>query len=302
MTRLLAAIGLALALAGCGGGSSGGSFGGGGASGSFDPPSARTEPLRFGYFGIDGDQIAETADHVGFVLAPDWGNYDTPGYDAFRLGQMIAQLQEAKARGINEAWIMVGWLLFNGAPGCNSQCLTPRPDGMARLAWFRAQLAALGLDGMVTAFYIDEPELYGLNDATLSPIVEAVRKAWPVHFVLTYSDRGEYPAKSVATIVCIDIYDAGADVLNRMPAIEPWQKRCLIPGGANGLTTKGPQSPTPFCTYAMARANVYAILPFVWFDRTDAGRVIKGIRSNGMAPIYRATGGAIKANLPCPSG
>ena len=168
---------LAIVLTACGGG-------GGGESSSPQlppsPPTVRTAPLHVGYFGLDGDQIRETADHVSFVMTPDWGDewWATPGYDADRIGQIIAQMQAAKARGVKEAWIMMGFLVFTAQQnaGCPQSRYTVRPDAIPRLRAFRAQLQALDLDSMVTLLYpVDEPELHCLADEPLSQLVSAIK-------------------------------------------------------------------------------------------------------------------------------
>lgn len=282
----LAVVLLALALAGCGGGSGGGSFGGGGASGSFDtPPTPRTSPLRFGYFGIDGDQLRETAGHVSFALVPDWGDWNTPGYDAFRIPTAIMQLQEAKARGVTEAWVMVGFLVLSQQPGCTEMCVSIRPDGIARLQAFKAQLDALGLTDMVTALYpIDEPESHGMSDAQLVTLLKSLKAAWPgPKMAVIYSSNPHgYPGLSEYDLAGRDDYDAGVNALDNVPPVKGAQQLLIIPGGANPWHA----DPQPFYDYAMAHGNVYAIVPFVWFDRgTD-----KGIRDNGLAATYTQIG------------
>jgi hypothetical protein len=276
---------LAIVLTACGGG-------GGGESSSPQlppsPPTVRTAPLHVGYFGLDGDQIRETADHVSFVMTPDWGDewWATPGYDADRIGQIIAQMQEAKARGVKEAWIMMGFLVFTAQQnaGCPQSRYTVRPDAIPRLRAFRAQLQALDLDSMVTLLYpVDEPELHCLADEPLSQLVSAIKMEWPVYTGVIYGDTRDYPGLRAYDVVGKDKYDAGAGVLQQLPPITALQKHMLVPGGASWLSGNGPDDPAPFYDYAMKHDNVYAIVSFVWFDTTQG----KGIRSNGMAPRYR---------------
>ena len=273
---------LPLLLIGCGGG------GGSSSPAPSTPAVVRTIPIAYGYFGIDGDQIAETADHVSYVLAPDWGDWTLPGYDTFRIGQIIAQLQEAKARGIKDAWVMVGFLTMTQKPGCTDICVSPRPDGIQRLLAFRAQLQALGLDDMVRALYpIDEPELHGLDNATLTALLIAIKQAWPEPLLaVVYGDTQTYPGLSAYDLIGKDKYGDGANVLNQLPPIGGGQRHIIVPGGANPWRN----DPQPFLDYAKQHADVYAICAFEWFDRTDG----QGIRSNGMADKYRAIGLALK--------
>lgn len=294
VTALLVAL-LSLLLTACGGG-------GGGGDSSYTPPAPpsppveRKEPLRYGYFGIDGDQLQESADHVTFVMAPDWGDWNIRDYDTFRTTQIITQLQEAQARGIKEAWVMVGFLVFTQRPGCTEMCVSPRPDGMARLAAFKAQLEALGLARMVTVLYpIDEPESHGLSDSDLVTTLRAMKAVWPVKMAGIYSSNPhDWPGLSEYDVAGIDDYEANAGAIDRRPTIRADQLWLLVPGGADGLSHNGPDDPQPFYDFAMQHGNVYAIVPFVWFDRNDGGRILKGIRSNGRAPAYSAIGRKIK--------
>lgn len=290
-------IALVAALHGCGGG--------GGSSSSPQPPapvpvpSPRTEPLQYGYFGIDGEQITETASHVTFVMAPDWGDWTTKDYDVFRSSTMITQLQQAKALGVKEAWIMVGWLVFEQSKGCISgTCLRPRIDGMDRLQAFKNQLTALGLLDMVKVLYpVDEPETYGLDDKTLLDTLMLIRLTWSdVKLGVIYGgDNHGYPGLAGYDLVGKDHYGAGAGVLNELPPITAKQRHVLVPGGADGLNKNGPDDPQPFYDYAVSHNEVAAIVPFVWFDRTGTnGSILHGIRSNGMATKYSNIGVKIK--------
>lgn len=277
---------LIAALHGCGGG--------GGSSSSPQPPapvpvpSPRTEPLHYGYFGIDGEQITETAEHVTFVMAPDWGDWNIPNYDEFRKTQIITQLQQAKALGVKDAWIMVGFLVLTQRPGCTEMCVTPRPDGMARLQAFKVQLDALGLLEMVKVLYpIDEPESHGLSDAQLVQLLKEMKTVWPVKMAVFYSSNPhDYPGLSEYDLAGRDDYDAGVSALDNVPPIKGNQQLLIIPGGADPWHA----DPQPFYDYALAHGNVYAIVPFVWFDRGND----KGIRSNGLAAQYANIGVKIK--------
>ena len=279
-------LALALLLAACGGG--------GGSSNSNPAPSPippSPHVLHYGYFGIDGNQLAETADHVSFVLALDWGDWNSPGYDEFRTGQHIAQLQEAQARGIKDAWVAVGYLVFTARPGCLEYCYAVRPDAIPRLRAFRAQLQALGLDAMVSALYpVDEPDAHGISSDDLARLLSQIKAEWPAYLAVIYGDTGHFPALGSYDLIGKDKYGAGAGVLQELPPLTGQQRHILVPGGASPWR----QDPQPFYDYAAAHADVYAIVPFCWFDRQPGENSGPGIRSNGMAAAYTRIGKAIK--------
>lgn len=257
------------------------------------PALPRTEPLRFGYFCLDGNQLEETADHVSYVMLPDWGTWALPDYDAFRSSTMVTQLQEAKARGVKEAWIMVGWLVFTAQPGsCYAgSCFRVRPDAMTRVATFRAQLATAGVVDMVKVLYpADEPELYGLDDASLLPLLAQIKAAWPgPKLAVIYGGDGHgYPGLQGFDLVGKDKYDVGTRILEELPPIRAGQSWLVVPGGADPWR----QDPAPFVEFAKQHGNVYAVVAFTWFDNYG-GTTHKGIRSNGMADAYRAAGRAV---------
>lgn len=221
-----------------------------------------------GYFGVDGNQLAETADHVTVVMAMDWGDWDT---DRQAIGQrIIAQLQEAQGRGIQKAIVAVGFLVFDNAY---------RYRGTADLVAFRQQVESLGLEPMVVATYpVDEPELHAI--AGLDAVYQAVKVAWPVPLAVIYGDHGSYPGAGSADWIGFDDYPRAT--ITGGPALRSDQKRILVPGGANPWRN----DPTPFMARARSDAQVAAVIAFCWFDGAWQGPQ-QGIRSNGMADTYR---------------
>lgn len=268
MIRLAVAL-LALALAACGGGSSssapqtGGTFGGGGASGSF------AQPVLFGFFGTGDNQLAATATFVNVVHAVDWGANATPAERQAITYRIIAQMQEARARGVDKVLLSTGYLMLD------AQC---HFTGVAELTALKAQLDALDLTRMVVATYPkDEPDIAGCSDATMRQVFAASRAAFPVPVAVIYGDHGE-PGKDAADWVGRDRYGDGP----QYPQIRDDQQYVVISGGAN------PWREQP---YAIDNARVALDLAFLYVDFTDPqGHPQKGIGANGMLPAYCAAG------------
>jgi hypothetical protein len=267
---------VALPLAGCGGGGGGG----GGTSPVPPPPVVARADLSYGYFGTVGNQIAETADHVTFVHVGDWGDWDTPaGREAITQAQ-IAMLQEAQARGVHDAWVMVGYLVFDSAYHYR---------GIAELAVFRQRIEALGLAPMVKALYpVDEPELHALGGETLTAILGELRVTWPgPKLAVIYGDHGAFPAIDAYDIVGMDNYGVFAPIA----PVHPGQSVVLVPGGSDPWR----DNPQPWLDEAESNPNIVGIIAFVWFDSFNGLSSTHGIRSNGMAAAYTAVGRKVKA-------
>jgi hypothetical protein len=279
--RALVAVAATALLSACGGG--------GGNSGTAAPP-APQQALRadvlYGYFGVDGNQIAETASHVTLNWTADWGNWSDPA-DRERVAQrQIAQIQEAEARGVRKHVVSVGFALFDA---------DFRPRGTEELSRFRSQIEALGLLGAVVALYIvDEPETHAkLSIAAFREAISGARAAWPeAKLAVIYGPGGAYPAIDAFDWVGHDNYDRGEAVLDDLPPIRADQRWILVPGGADPWRT----SPARFVARANLDPRVAAIVPFAWFDGY-AGTGKAGIRSNGMAPAYCA----VLRGAPCAS-
>lgn len=293
----LAAILISMFLSACGGG--GGSSDNSSPQQPSSPPAAaRTDLVRVGYFGVDGDQIAETADHVSFEFLRDDGTWSLPDYDSFRTSTDIVQMQEAKARGVSEAWVSIGYLVFTMAPGCTNTCYSVRADAIPRLLAFKAQLDAVGVADMVTVLYpADEPELRGLSDAKLLPLLAAIHAAWHgPKLAVIYGDTRSYPGLAGYDLAGKDDYGRADGVLEELPPIVPPQQNIIIAGGA------GPwrNDPRPFCAYAVAHAAVYAIVGFTYYTPPAGAGFGPGIRDDGMLPAYKAMAMSLKQSLACP--
>lgn len=268
---------LALALAGCGGG------GGGGSS---SPPATPLPPhlIEYGYFSVGNDaQIATTAASVSFVFTRDDGTWSLPAYDAFRANATITELQQAKARGIPHAIVSIGWLTLTQQAGCTGSCYAPRPDAIPRLLAFKAQLDALGLTDMVIALYpADEPELRGLTDASLVPLLQSIKAAWAKPLAVIYGTSGPTPGLAAYDWISRDDYGSGTGVFKRLPQIRADQHWFLVPGGADPWR----EDPNPFVTLATGDPRIVAVVAFLYAPYEGG----QGIGTNGMLTAYCAAG------------
>lgn len=276
---------LILLLSACGGG--GGSSSSGASAPPATPPPAVRKDLLYGYYAVDGNQITETSNHVNVVMVPDFGDWSTPaGRDAIAQLQ-IQRMQEARARGIDKFILMVGFLTF-----------TPQYEfkGSADLQAYEYQLMALDLKRSVVALYpLDEPDMLGVSGATMALAYNTIRVTWPdAKIMVIYGDHAT-PGRDAADWVGIDEYGKGEGVLRDLPAISAQQNWVLVPGGSNPWRN----DPAPFEAFADTHPQVVAIVPFVWFDRTDEQGVQQaGIRSNGMSPKYCSLGARIRGIPP----
>lgn len=275
--RHLAAAALVLAalLAACGGGSGGGPP----ASGSITPaPQLRTD-LLFGYYYGRADFILEQVDHANL--------YFVAGDPA----EQVATLKAARAAGIRNLVLML--------PHANAAGATP--GAAERFEWLM-QLEAAGVltEDIVAVYWIDEAntDRHRRTAAQLrdqNAILRTVMAEFPAlagaKLATFYACPGDYPAIDSFDWVGCDDYGPGCAALDRY--VEPMRRALLrgqrlmvIPGGADPWR----QDPACFEAYAHGHAEVVAIVPFIWQTVVDEGVTYRGIRENGMAPLYREAG------------
>ncbi len=278
MIKSLVAVALtSLFLSGCGGGGGSGNSGSSGPSATPTPPVVRTAKLQYGYWYNWDNEAVETADHVSYIFIPDGGDWDTQ-VELIQLRQ-IAQLQDAKARGITKAIVMVGYLTWTKAWVVKDK---------AGLVAFRTQLEALGLLDMVEVIYpMDEPDVqmhqHGLTAASFDLGVGVVASVFPDRrLMVIYGHSGGYPSQSRFHVVGTDNYGNGVVTLPLLFG----QTEALLIGGADPWR----EDPTPVVDYAVGHPEVEFIVVFTYGDYGP-----KGVRNNGMLPIYRAQGLRVKA-------
>lgn len=255
----------ALLLSGCGGGSSS-------VPAVTPAPAPAPRSIDFTFFGQSDTAI--TAAFTNSYMAVDWGAWAFPA-QTIELRQ-IAEMQQARARGVDRFILAVSFLLFDAQ--CNYV-------GNAALAAYKLQLDALGLSPWMLYVY-DEPDVHGCSGATMARAMQETANIWPVRLGVIYGPNGATPGIDQATDVGRDNYGHGPQVLD----LRPDQHLMLIAGGANPYR----EDPAPFVQYAQTHANVSVVWAFLAVPYTDPdGHPQLGIADNGMLPAYKAAGCAL---------
>jgi hypothetical protein len=272
------------------------SSGNGGGGVSKQPISIPTpnKPLRsdllFGYYGDWDNIIPETADHVNYVWLWGW----SPNPKEWN-SIILERMKEANAAGVDNV-ILGLWTAFD-------------VDAEVKLKQTLDMLDSHGLLGMIVAFYpVDEPNGDGNRTAEeLKRGCAAIRRVvsnYPALrdraklAVIYAGESPDYRAIEEFDWIGFDDYDKGTSVLgaayDRLKArLRPDQKGMLVVGGASPWR----EDPAPFFWAAQNDPQIVAIVSFIWFDNWDqdgkpGGKL--GIKSNGMAPLYRCYGKMVK--------
>lgn len=273
--RLVALVIVALLLGGCSGGSGGGAI----------PIPPAVVPLilspgtLFGYFGILGTQLADTAKHVNLAYCMDWSDWDDPAAREWMADTIIAQLTEAKARGIPNSIVAVGFLTFTKAYAYR---------GTAELVAFRDRCAAAGLQPTALSI-LDEPDVYKVPDALMAQAATEIRAAWPgPKLAVIYGQNRHYPGIAAFDWAGMDHYGvdifANGDVADLKAHLRPEQRVILVPGGASPWK----ESPQAFVRHANTDSQVAAIVGFIYGDGWGNDPTNVGIEGNGMLAQYGA--------------
>lgn len=276
---MIALVIVCLLLGGCGGG------GGGNAQQVIPPIVAAVQrlDLLFFYFGVMGAQIKETAAHVNALLPMTW-NFEnwTPQGRQWIADQTILTLEEARAAGITKIILDVGFCIFDPHY---------KYEGVSALAPFVERLKARGLWGYVVALYpVDEPDLQGIDDATMTRINTDL-KAFGKPIATIYTDRRQWPGLSTCDWAGFDKYGVdvhGDGTLNDLKSrLRSDQRILLVAGGADPWR----DNVRPVLEYANRDKQVVGIVAFIY---GDLGKD-RGIRNNGMQPEYAEVGAQIKS-------
>lgn len=267
-------------LEGCGGG-------GGGGGSSVVPPivaAAQRPDLLFFYFAVMGQQIKETAAHVNAILPMAWNfeNWNTAQGRGWIADAVLAQCEEAVAAGVTKIILGVDFLVFD-YPYRYRGTVT---DVIA----FSNRMKAKGLWEHVVALYpVDEPDLAGLDDATMNR-VNADLKALGKPIACIYTDRKRWPGLATVDWASFDKYGVdwrGDGVLDDLKhRLRPEQRYFFTVGGGDPWR----DNVRPVLEQANRDQQCIGICAFIYGDRGAD----KGIRNNGMLPEYAEVGTKIK--------
>ena len=284
------ATSIAIMLNGCGGG--GGSSNGG--TQVTTPPSTATRTTLYaGYFGADSETVRTTAGHTNILLVLDWG--DTANRPAIQ-SRILDQLNQCKAAGI-KAVLGISYILFEKNQSRGSVADT---ELRALLNLVKAQGYT---DTLIGLYPMDEPDGTGINVNTLVASINAakvVTREYPeftnLKWVVIYGDHGT-PGIEVFDWVSTDRYGLGQGQVSIVDALPLTgnQLRFYTIGGADRYRN----DPRPFLAAAIQNKSVTALVFFLDVDYVDPdGIPQKGIRNNGMQPLFVEVGTQIKSMSP----
>lgn len=232
-------------------------------------PAPRSSPFLFGYYGPV--PVAAVAPSINMVWV----------WDTFDHKAAIQQMQDAKAHGVGLVVLDVSSDLFTYP--------NHRYKGAGELVAFKARLAALNLSQMVVALVpIDEPDVNGIDDATMTQAIGDALRAWaePIKVAVIYGTVGTTPGIAAADWVSRDDYWAGTAVTAELPPIRPDQNYFLVDGGADPYR----QPAQPFYDVAFPDPRYVGMVAFLYDSYTFAGHQYQGIGTNGELAEYTKTG------------
>jgi len=258
------------------------------------PITPRTD-LLFGYYGsypaMDGNpsQFEETKDHINLFIASRWYGPEP----------QLAQIIEATNAGTP--------VMLDMAEPYQIGYNVNEPFDIAaaeiRVRTRFQQLADAGVLKNIVAIYpVDEPELFGWTELQVVDTNNMIRRVLAefgqtAKLAIFYTNAFTWRGVGSFDWVGFDDYGSGTKIFtngdyNKLKKVlRPDQRIMLIPGGCDIWRA----DPTQWYNKANEDQQVIALIPFVWRDNVDPKNDANaGIRSNGMAPAYRAIGMRIK--------
>lgn len=264
--------------------------GGGGTASSIPQPTDVVGPTvapRAGiwncYYLNDAPSVLEVADHTNC----DWVSNELAGGPWWK--NIADQLQVDRGTAIRN-------IVLHLYPQCS---IATHPEVRAQMI---ADLDALRATGQLQGWH--EIWIYWCDEAgtaggqTEANVVEAnewLRTSYlprapelaEAKLAEIYNCDGPTPGFETFDRIGCDSYKRGCGVTatydDYIKRLAPEQKLFMVPGGADDAN---PQSPVCLEKYAYLHLEVVAVVDFLWRDRTG----IRGIRSNGWAPVFRAMG------------
>lgn len=289
-TTTVIATTMCLLLNGCGGG---GGSSNGGTQVTTPPTTATRTTLYAGYFGADQDTIRTTFGHTNVVILLDWGNpADRDGIT----NRLLDQLEDARSHNI-KAILGISYILFerNVSRGIIAD---------QELRALLLNIKSRGLSNTLIGLYpMDEPDVQGIQADTLVAGINAAKKVTQefiefasLKWVVIYGDHGT-PGLEVFDWVSTDRYPMGegqVSIVDALP-LTGKQLRFYTIGGADRYRN----DPRPFLARALQNKSVVALVFFIDMDYIDPdGLSQKGIRNNGMQPLFAEVGTQVKNLSP----
>lgn len=251
---------------------------------------------HFGYYLTLGSQAEMTRDHVTLFwtgIKPQW--------------QSLDEVTKLTTSGKAVVLDVESSIFENRAI---------RPDAAERLRALRAHIAAHGnLSAIDMIVPVDEPNLKGVDLLHLLPeAIGLIRREWPgVKVGCTYQNTQRWDDMHLHLLdrVGFDDYPAGASIFDKpkwyekiklffggfvrrgsylrlAERLRPDQQTYLIPGGSYG------ERPERWFNEAVARPEVWAVVPFMWASAADGSHRITGIADrDDVRDAYVAAGRSV---------
>lgn len=242
----------------------------------------RKEPLRYGYYGADYDQVPQTSGHTNLLYEVFWGGLDAS----------IQRIREAATYTI----IDVAECLFVGGKWNEALKSDAEAQLRDRLNILREQGVLHYVRGITP---MDEPNLPAHYCCDIIPeAVALIRRVaadyhelQDVRLVCLYFTERPMCHLALFDDVGFDNYKLGERVLwpggladQVLGNLLPHQRLFLVPGGSYK------QDPVPFVNFALSEPRVFAVVPFLWVSKVD-GHEITGIGAQpGIRQAYSAAG------------
>lgn len=273
-----------LTLAACGGG---GGSGSGAGAGPLPTDTAGPVVYRAGllhcYYMHDAASVLETQDHSNC----DWASNDDGGQSWHE--NIANELQVARGTGLRVVILQL-------YPQCSiAQHPETRAPMLAELDALRASGQLQGWD-QIWLYWCDEPSSAGgqsledekaATDWLRSAYIPRAPELSAAKLAVIYNCDADTASFLFYDRIGCDGYKRGCGVTSTYDAfinrLAPGQALFMVPGGSDDAN---PQSPMCLEAYAYNHIQVVAVISFFWRDRPG----IRGIRSNGWAPAFRAMG------------
>lgn len=246
------------------------------------------DKVHYGYYGDLSFQYDEVKDHVNTVWIAAWDRYPKSWVDC--VYDRVVQASEGNKKSV----IMMTTGTYTDDRLFNYHVLQELDELFTKLD------TAKQLNNIVAIYPTDEPDGSDIPSEEIAKGNAAIRNVMVKYpdlkntaLAVIYTGSEKYNGIQYYDWVGFDEYRKGDAVLGAkyrrlLTRLRSDQRTILVPGGCD----KWRQDPRPFVDFALNNPRVTAIVPFIWIDNAAAGNedVGLGIRSNGLAELYREAG------------